>query len=241
MTALPTPHVGRDSRTVGLSRRSQSRPTVRPSNSLTRMIALVAAALLLADASTTPVQQADPLAARAKGRPRAPVIVYEMADFQCPACRQFFATTLPVIEQDYIRTGKVRWVFVNYPLTQLHPNAVAAAELAMCAARQGRFWPMHDLLYRRQAEWAPLADPAAFFRALGADSVGLRADSLAACVTSRATAGEVEQDAAAARNSGANATPSFYIEGGLLSGAWPVADFRRVLDSVYLVKTTGPQ
>ena len=100
---------------------------------------------------------------------------------------------------------------------------------------------MHDLLYRHQADWASLADPVPFFRALGADSVGLRADSLAACVTSRATAGEVEQDAAAARRAGANATPSFYIEGGLLSGAWPVADFRRVLDSVYLVKTTGPR
>ncbi len=207
----------------------------------TRTIALAAAVALLVGSPPVSPQQADPLGARAKGRPRAPVIVYEMADFQCPACRQFFATTLPIIEQDYIRTGKVRWVFVNYPLTQLHPNAAAAAELAMCAARQGRFWPMHDLLYRHQAEWAPLADPIPFFRALGADSVGLRADSLAACVTSRATAGEVEQDAAAARRAGANATPSFYIEGGLLSGAWPVADFRRVLDSIYLVKTTGPR
>lgn len=209
-----------------------------------RTIALAAAIAWLVGtpvppASLRPAQQPDPLAARAKGRPRAPVLVYEMADFQCPACRQFFVSTLPTIEQDYIRTGKVRWVFVNYPLTQLHPNAAAAAELAMCAARQGRFWPMHDLLYRHQPEWAPLPDPGGYFRTLGADSAGLRADSLAVCVTSRATAAEVEQDAAAARRAGANATPSFYIEGGLLSGAWPVADFRRVLDSIYLAKTAG--
>ncbi|PYP70936.1 MAG: disulfide bond formation protein DsbA [Gemmatimonadetes bacterium] len=165
--------------------------------------------------------------------------VYEMADFQCPACRQFFVTTLPIIEQDYIRTGKVRWVFVNFPLTQLHPNAAAAAVLAMCAARLGRFWPVHDLLYRHQPDWAQLADPARYFRTLGADSAGLRADSLAACLTSPATAAAIEQDAAEARRAGANATPSFYIEGGLLSGAWPAADFRRVLDSIYLAKTTG--
>jgi len=210
-----------------------------------RTIALAAAVALLVGApaplphpsSIRFRQQGDPVAARAKGRPRAPVTVYEMADFQCPACRQFFTTTLPAIEQDYIRTGKVRWVFVNFPLTQVHPNAVAAAELAMCAARQGRFWPMHDLLYRHQTEWAPLADPGRYFRTLGVDSAGLPPDSLAACVTTRATAAEVEQDAAAARGAGANATPSFYIEGGLLSGAWPVADFRRVLDSIYLAKT----
>jgi protein-disulfide isomerase len=186
-----------------------------------------------------PVHQTDPLAARTKGQPRAPVTVFEMADFQCPACRQFFLTTFPVIEQDYIRTGKVRWVFVNYPLTRLHPNASAAAELGLCAARQGRFWPMHDLLYRHQPDWGPLTDPGPYFRALGADSAGLRADTLAACLTSRATAAAVEEDSAAAGRAGANATPSFYIEGGLLTGAWPPADFRRVLDSIYLTKTAG--
>jgi len=207
-----------------------------------RTITLAAAIALWVGAAPSPprrLQQTDPLAARTKGQPRAPVTVFEMADFQCPACRQFFLTTIPVIEQDYIRTGTVRWVFVNYPLTRLHPNAMAAAELGMCAARQGRFWPMHDLLYRHQPDWVPLADPGPYFRALGADSAGLRADTLAACLASPATAAAVEEDAAAARRAGANATPSFYIEGGLLSGAWPPADFRRVLDSIYLAKTAG--
>jgi protein-disulfide isomerase len=202
---------------------------------LRRTVALAGLALLTA---VPPSRQTDPMAPRTRGRSTAPVTVYEMADFQCPACRQFFETTLPVIDSAYVRTGKVRWVFVNFPLTRIHPNAAAAAEVAMCAARQARFWPVHDLLYRHQAEWAPLADPVPAFRTL-ADSAGVDGGALAACLTSHATTAEIVQDAAAARRAGADATPSFFIEGGLLSGAWPPADFRRVLDSIYLAKTAG--
>src|SRR5256886_10748490 len=82
-----------------------------------------------------------------------------MADFQCPACRMFAVTVLPTLDSEYVRTGKVRWVFINLPLTSIHPNAVAAAEVAMCAARQGRFWQTHDQLYQQQDKWARLAQP----------------------------------------------------------------------------------
>src|SRR5438094_9986075 len=99
-------------------------------------------------------QTVDPLAARSKGSATAPVTVYEMADFQCPACRMFAVTVLPTLDSEYVRTGKVRWVFINLPLTSIHPNAVAAAQVAVCAARQGRFWPTHDLLYRQQDQCA---------------------------------------------------------------------------------------
>ena len=185
------------------------------------------------------VRQQDPMASRSRGNPAAAVTVYEMADFQCPACRQFFETTLPDVEADYIRTGKVRWVFVNLPLPQTHANAIAAAELAMCAAQQGRFWAMHDLLYRHQIEWADLADPGVYFCALVTDSARVRKDRLAACLATHATSPEITADADRARRSGAQSTPSFYIEGGLLVGAWPPADFRHVLDSIYLVKTAS--
>lgn len=207
-----------------------------------RKTIMLAGLTLLAGLSPTysPIgaPQADPLAARTRGSARAPVTVYEMADFQCPACRQFFETTLPVIDTAYLRTGKVRWVFINMPLTQIHRNAAAAAEVAMCAARQAQFWPVHDLLYRHQGEWAQLPDPMPAFRQL-VDSAKLDTGAFTACVTTHATADEIAKDAVAARRSGADATPSFFIEGGLLSGAWPPADFRRVLDSIYLAKTAG--
>src|SRR5260370_19481964 len=89
-----------------------------------------------------------PIALRSKGRSDAPVTVYEMSDFQCPYCRDFALTTFRVLEREYVETGKVRFVYVNLPLTNLHPNAAAAGAAALCAARQRRLLPMHDLLFR---------------------------------------------------------------------------------------------
>jgi protein-disulfide isomerase len=187
------------------------------------------------------VIQSDSLATRTKGRSDAPVTVYEMSDFQCPYCRDFALTTLPLLEREYVQAGKVRFVYINLPLSSVHPNAAAAAEVALCAARQQRFWPMHDLLFRHQKQWATLASPRAYLLALG-DSAGLDQARLTSCVTSRATAGDVRADAERASRSGATTTPTFYVEGGLLEGAAPIAVFRVVLDSIYRSKTTtGPR
>ncbi|HJQ65383.1 MAG TPA: DsbA family protein [Gemmatimonadales bacterium] len=184
-------------------------------------------------------QETDSISARTKGRSTAPVTVYEMADFQCPACRRFALTTLPLIDRDYIQTGKVRWVFVNFPLTQIHRNALAAAQVAMCAARQNKFWPIHDALYRAQPEWADLERPWPALIAL-ADSVGVGHDALVKCLDTRATVDAIAQDAQGSRRAGANATPTFYIEGGLAESALPLTEFSRILDSVYRVKTGAP-
>ena len=183
-------------------------------------------------------QAPDALAARAKGRADAPLTVYEMSDFQCPYCREFALATMPVLEREYIQPGKVRLVYINLPLTSLHKNAAAAAEVALCAARQQRFWPMHDLLFRHQAQWAPLASPRAFLLALG-DSARLDRARLTRCVASGAAAADVRADAERARRSGATSTPTFYIEGALLEGAAPVSVFRAVLDSIYQSKTAA--
>src|SRR6476660_2500091 len=113
-----------------------------------------------------------PLESRSKGSSKAPVTVYEMSDFQCPYCRQFVEETFPRLERDYIATGKVRWIFINYPLTSVHQHAAAAAQLGMCAAQQQGFWKMHDLLFKYQETWAPLKEPGPFFVSL-ADSAGL--------------------------------------------------------------------
>ena len=184
-------------------------------------------------------QAPDPLAARAKGRSDAPVTVYEMSDFQCPYCREFALGTMPLLEREYVQTGKVRFVYINLPLSSVHKNAATAAEVGLCAARQERFWPMHDLLFRRQDQWAALASPRAYLLALG-DSAGLDRARLASCVASGATAAEVRADAGRARRSGATSTPTFYIEGALLEGAAPVTVFRAVLDSIYRTKTATP-
>lgn len=197
---------------------------------------LLPLAAALAVATPLAAQQSDPpLAGRSKGVAAAPVTVYEMSDFQCPYCRRFALETFPTIEREYISTGKVRWVFVNFPLTSIHPNAVAAAEVAFCASRQGAFWPVHDLLYTHQETWAPLKEPGPFLATL-ADSAGISRKTMLACLASPATATEIRSEAEGSERAGASSTPSFYIEGGLMTGAHPIALFRRVLDSVLATK-----
>jgi protein-disulfide isomerase len=176
---------------------------------------------------------------RSKGSAAAPVTVYEMSDFQCPFCRRFALETFRSLEREYISTGKVRWVFVNFPLTSIHANAVAAAGTALCASRQGAFWPVHDLLYTYQDTWAPLKEPGPFLLTL-ADSAGISKAKLLECVKSPTTESEIRHEARGAERAGASSTPTFYIEGGLLTGAQPLPLFRQVLDSIHRLKTRTP-
>ena len=197
-------------------------------------LALIA---LLATAGTAAAQQQASTATttRAKGSSSAPVTVYEMSDFQCPYCRRFALETFRSLEKEYISPGKVRWVFVNFPLTSIHANAVAAAATAVCAGHQNAFWPVHDLLYQYQETWTPLKEPGPFFVSL-ADSVGISKSKLVECVKDPATEAEIRYEAEGAERAGASSTPTFYIEGGLLTGAHPLPVFRQVLDSVLAAK-----
>jgi protein-disulfide isomerase len=205
-------------------------------------LALLAALVALLPAATAAQTRAaaakDPLAGRVRGSATAPVTVYEMSDFQCPYCRNFAINTFPALDSAYIATGRVRWAFINFPLTSIHQNALAAAEVAVCAAQQDAFWPVHDLLYKHQDVWSPLKQPAAFFLTL-ADSAKISRPRLLACVQSSAAQEAVRADAQGAERSGASSTPTFYIEGGLLVGAQPVPVFRQVLDSIIRVKARG--
>src|SRR5207247_4964623 len=122
-------------------------------------------------------------------------------DFQCPYCRQFALTVFPTLEREFVHTGKVRFVYVNFPLTAIHRHAVAAAAVAMCAARQNRFWPVHDLLFQRQERWAAQEDPGPYLLAL-ADSAGAHPAEPPQCVTSRATEPEIRAVDQCARRQG---------------------------------------
>jgi protein-disulfide isomerase len=184
-------------------------------------------------------QQPDPLIKqRTKGDPAAPLTVYEVSDFQCPYCRVFVEEILPQLDREYIATGKLQIVFVNLPLVQLHANAAAAHEFAMCAAKQDLFWPVHDLLFRTQAAWSRLEEPAGFFMTL-ADSVTLDRDSLAACIETGAVRWLVEAEATAVARQGVRSTPSFIVEGLLIAGAQEMDVWRPVLDSLFTAKVGG--
>jgi protein-disulfide isomerase len=169
---------------------------------------------------------------RTKGSATAALTVYELSDFQCPYCRRQAVEVLPSLEKEFIATGKVRWIFLNLPLTQLHPNAVAAAEFAMCSAKVNQFWPVHDLLFTYQDKWAPLKDPGPFLISL-ADSAGIPRDSLLGCLQNHEMRNLVQSEAEGAAKSGVTSTPTVYIEGvGMLRGAAPLEAYRAILDSL---------
>ena len=192
------------------------------------------------DASAPPAppapQEDGYIGARTRGAKDAPVIIYEVSDFQCPYCKSFVDSTLPALEAEYVATGKVQIVFVNFPLAELHPNAAAAHELAMCAAKQDRFWLVHDLLFRHQPRWEGLAEPAEYFRALG-DSASLSSTDLEACFASGEVRVIVQNEMQAAWRAGINSTPTFMIEGGILRGAQPIEVWRPILDSLVAAKS----
>jgi protein-disulfide isomerase len=212
-----------------------------------RVAAVVVALVLLTGALSSAVAQTGAgtakavdskalLAARVRGSATAPITVYEMSDFQCPYCRNFALETWPALEERYVKTGKVKWVFINFPITSIHKNAAPAAAVAMCAAKQGKFWPMHDVLFRTQKVWSSLKEPGQYFLSL-ADSIGASKPALRTCAASGEMDTEVENDAAGANRAGAASTPTFYIEGGLLQGAQPLPVFTQILDSIYTLRT----
>jgi protein-disulfide isomerase len=176
------------------------------------------------------------IAQRSRGNPAAPITVYEFSDFQCPFCRQFWEKTLPVLEQEYIATGKLRLIFVNMPIPKLHPNAPEAHNFAMCAARQDKFWPVHDLLYRHQPDWEKLPRPTGYFRAL-ADSAALDTAAVVNCMRQEAEDWLVKADTREASQAGITGTPAFIINGGLLPGAQPIEVWRPIVDSIYRTVT----
>lgn len=144
-----------------------------------------------------------------KGSPDAPVTVIEYADFQCPACAYFFRELEDDLDKQYIETGQVKLEFREFPLPQ-HGNAVVTAEAARCAGVQGKFWPMHDLLFSRQRQWQ--SDRNIRPRLLGyASETGVDAEAFGQCLESGQFNAAVTAAGQAAQQAGIAATPSFVI------------------------------
>ena len=145
---------------------------------------------------------------RAKGSPDARVLVYEIADFQCPFCASFAQDIFPRIDSAYISTGKVQWVFVNLPMPS-HAHAWIASEAALCAgAVSDRFWAMHDRLFVPAREWITAADPAALL-ARYAREAGVDMDGYTECVAGDRVAAIILQDVIF--GSRVTGTPTFVV------------------------------
>ena len=173
-----------------------------------------------------------------KGNPNAPVTVVEYSDFQCPFCSRFFQQTLPLIEENYIDTGKIKFVYKDLPLDRLHPNARAAHIAAECADEEGKFWEYHDTLFEKQPQWSNLASSELQNTLTEfATDMGLQAASFESCMQSPSIADEVNKDTLEAASYGATGTPTFFIgtekDGYIkLVGAQPYAAFQNAIDNL---------
>lgn len=139
------------------------------------------------------------------GDPAAPIVLIEWSDYQCPYCARAQEQVLPAIEAAYIKTGRVQLAFRHNPLESIHPHAAKAAEAALCARRQGRFWEMNTELFRASKT---LGD-AALTR--HATAVGLDVSAFSACLQGRVTSKQVAEDAKQATELGLTGTPAFLI------------------------------
>ncbi len=172
-----------------------------------------------------------------KGNADAPVTIVEFSDFQCPFCLRFYEQTLPSIIENYVDTGKVKFVYRDLPLDSLHPNARPVHIASDCADEQGKFWGYHDMLFDNQSEWGRL--PAADLQSTltqYASELGLESASFEACLESDSIADEVNKDTLDAARYGATGTPAFFIgnekDGFVkLTGAQPYPAFQAAIDA----------
>ena len=172
-----------------------------------------------------------------KGDPDAPLTIVEFSDFQCPFCSRFFDNTLPLIQKNYIDTGKAKLVYMDLPLDNLHKNARLASVAAECADDQGEFWQYHDMLFDTQAEWKNMpSDVHLTFLRQQAFDMGLEIEKYDLCLDSPEILKEIEEDSLEASRNGATGTPTFFIgtekDGFVkLVGAKAYASFQEVIDS----------
>jgi protein-disulfide isomerase len=167
------------------------------------------------------------------GAPDAPLTLIEFSDYECPYCRRFVKTTLPALKAEYINTGKLRYVFRNFPLDQIHRDARKAAEAAQCAGEQGQYWAMHDVLFHKQ-QALQLEQLKTYARNLDLD-----APAFDDCLELGRYAAEVQKDVEDGIALGVQGTPSFFLgktsagdtmQGIFLSGAQPITAFRGVIE-----------
>jgi protein-disulfide isomerase len=158
----------------------------------------------------------------ALGPSNAPVTIVEFSDYQCPYCRQAQSTVKRLMAE---YEGKIKLVFRDFPLRNIHPQAQKAAEAAQCAAEQHKFWPYHDKLF---TSTNLQMDELKKF----AQELALNLEQFTACLDSGKTAAGIDTDMQAGQQAGVNATPTFFVNGSPLSGAASYERFKELVDAV---------
>lgn len=186
-----------------------------------------------AQSSVQPDGKVDPVKVAAPGTMKemvygnadAPVTIVEYASLTCSHCATFANNTLPEIKKKYIDTGKARLIFREFPFD---PRATAAFMLARCAPEE-RYFPMIEVFFKQQAQWAGAADAEAALLQI-AKLAGFTEDSFKACLTNQDVLNDVNAVRERGAEFGVNATPTFFINGEKYSGALTVDQMSAVID-----------
>jgi protein-disulfide isomerase len=174
--------------------------------------------------------------AYAVGDPNAPITIIEYTDYQCPFCSRHFEQTYPQLKENYIDTGVVYYVFKDFPLTQIHPQAVLAASAARCAGEQDAYVAMHDMLFATQVEWNGRSDADTLFNQYAAE-MGLDEVQFATCLAEGTYEEAINADLNEGISYGVSGTPAFFLNGYFLSGAQPYATFVDAIE--FLLEEVG--
>ena len=169
----------------------------------------------------------------------APITIVEFADYQCPFCRKFALETFDRLKTDYIDTGKVRFVYKDFPLEQMHDRSIEMAEAANCAADQGKYWEMNKKLFNEQQEISPgrMARFSADKISQWAEEIGLNVDEFDQCTSSNEYEAEAREDLTEGEKLGVTGTPTFFVyaDGDAtatkIGGAQPYSKFKQVINS----------
>jgi len=158
--------------------------------------------------------------ARLRGNPKAPVMIVEFSDYQCPYCH----SVEPTVKEVLAKYGdKVSFSYRDFPLTAIHSQAMISAEASRCALEQGKFWEYHDQLFTSSK--LEKDDLIGYARNLKLDD-----KQFESCLTSEKYKADIEKDTQEGRKAGVSGTPGFFINGVEISGAKPQEEFTRVID-----------
>lgn len=164
------------------------------------------------------------------------VSLVEYGDFECPACGAY-EPILESLQKEY--AGKVLFVFRNFPLYQIHPNAMISAQAAEAAGQQGKYWEMHDLLYQKQSEWAqdlPSEVVAKHFDGY-AQSLGLNVDTFNADINSSEVMAKIQRDLASGNAAKIDHTPTFFVDLAQIQNPNSLKDFENALNTALASST----
>ncbi len=163
-----------------------------------------------------------------KGSPNAKLTIVEFGDYQCPFCGRFFEDVEPQIIKDYVDTGKAKFVYKN--LAFLGQESTDAANAALCAKEQNKFWEYHDKIYSSQSGENQGVFSVANLKKFASD-LGLNTTKFDSCLSSQKYNAQVQVDIAEANKNGFQSTPSTAIGTTPLVGAQPYAQFKTAIEA----------